>query len=476
VGVERNPRRVSPARRQQGQAIFLAAVFLLLGISAVIYVTVDAASVTVANRQAEHDAKVLAQVKDALIGWSAARTPPDSSSQIRPGELPCPDISNTGNDPGGCADGAIGRVPWKSLGIPEPKDSSGETLWYAISGPFRYYGPGNTAPITSNTLGNLTVYQGSSATTLTSQAVAVLFAPGAALGTQDRSSATAACTTTGGSPTPRNLCAVNYLEAFGGGNNAQTGGPFIQAQSSISPVPFNDRVLAITNADLMPLVEQRVAREMISLLNAYKEASATSAVYNLIPLLPGVYPWAALANGNSNGALLSAYNHNRFPCGTALPLDWGTSMAGWPLFGSGTTPTLPNWLTNGCATLTGWASVIYYGVSRDRLNHTLLTPCSTCTRSMLRITNASNRSGSVCSTASPAVCTTQIISAGDVDMLLITPGGYTGSPARNWPTTWSDITGYFEDASNYDNNDPNNDTYVVPTSTSHNRDRIFIVR
>ena len=93
-------------------------------------------------------------------------------------------------------------VPWKSLGIPKPTDSAGETLWYAIAGPFRNYSM-TTAPITSDTLGNLTVYLGSSASTLTSQAIAVIFAPGAVLGTQDRSctigvncTATEQCTTT----------------------------------------------------------------------------------------------------------------------------------------------------------------------------------------------------------------------------------------------------------------------------------------
>ena len=179
--------------------------------------------------------------------------------------------------------GAIGRVPWKTLGIPEPQDGNRETLWYAIAGPFRNKNM-SAAPINSDTLGNLSVYLGSSATVLTSQAVAVLFAPGPALGTQNRGASTAACSTTGTS-IARNLCAANYLESTGGGNNAQTGGPFIQAQSSAT---FNDRVLAITNADLMPLVEQRVAQEMMALLEAY---------YNAI----GVYPWTDISDGNSNG-------------------------------------------------------------------------------------------------------------------------------------------------------------------------------
>src|SRR6185436_18126831 len=127
---------------------------------------------------------------------SASRTPTGPSPNIRPGELPCPDTDNTGTDAGACVAGAIGRVPWRSLGIPEPKDGAGETLWYAIAGPFRNYSM-NTAPITSDTLGNLTVYLGSSASTITSRAVAVIFAPGVSLGTQNRDTTTVLCTTTG---------------------------------------------------------------------------------------------------------------------------------------------------------------------------------------------------------------------------------------------------------------------------------------
>jgi len=465
------PRRASSAARQRGQAIFLAAVFLLLGISAALYTVMGSTSISIANRQAENDARILAQVKEALIAWSASRTPTGASPYIRPGELPCPDTDNSGTDPGGCSAGAIGRIPWKSLGIPEPKDSSGETLWYAISGPFRYYHPTNNPnPITSDTLGNLTVYQGSSATTLTSQAIAVIFAPSAALGAQDRSSTdTAACTTTG-TTIARNLCASNYFEATGGGNNAQTGGPFIQAQSSSA---FNDRALAITNADLMPLAEQRVAREIISLLNQYRAATATSALYP-----GGIYPWADRDDGKSNGSVGAAYNRNRFPCSTAggppsgaLPVNWNTLV---PLSIPPTsTPALPNWLTNGCWA-TGWTSLIYYAVARNRLEVSGTIICTTCSAASLSVTNPSSRVGTVCTTASPPVCTPQVITAGNADLVLITPGAATASRASGWPTTnFNTITLYFEDAVNRDNS---NDTYTVPASTNYDRDRIYVVR
>jgi len=109
----------------------------------------------------------------------------------RPGELPCPDTNDDGFEEGTCASGRLGRLPWKTLGIAEPKDGYGETLWYAVAGPFRTYNSNSNA-ITSDTMGNLTVYTGSTAATLTTQAIAVIFAPGTVMGSQQRGTASAA--------------------------------------------------------------------------------------------------------------------------------------------------------------------------------------------------------------------------------------------------------------------------------------------
>jgi hypothetical protein len=397
-------------------------------------------TVATTNRQAEHDSKVLAQVKDALIAWSASRTPPDNSSYARPGELPCPDNDNSGTDPGGCTAGAIGRVPWKSLRIPEPRDSTGEVLWYAISGPFRY---STTSPITSDTQGDLVVYQDSTASTVTSNAIAVIFAPGAALGIQARGT------------TAEQLDAANYLDTLAGLNNALAGGPFVKASTSSNS--FNDRVLHILNTDLMPVVEQRVAREMIGYLNSYRAAV-------------GVYPWGDLGDGDSNGIEdTAAYNRNRFPCGTALPTDWD----------SGGSPRLPNWLKIGCGSVTGWAGMIYYAIARNRLQNSG-SGCTTCSASSLTVTNSTSSYATQCSTAATPVCTTQVVTSGSADVVLLLPGAYTGSPARSWSiSSWSTISGYFVDNNSTvssENRDNNDDTYYVPSGTGNNRTRMYVVR
>lgn len=438
--------------RQRGQFIVLVIMIIAAGTGFLVF-SLSGNSELTAQRNAQTDATLL-QVKRALIGWSASRTPTAGSPTSRPGELPCPDMNNDGIDnDGGCAAGAIGRVPWKTLEIPEPLDGYGEPIWYSISGPFRYKAQAG-APITSDTLGTLTVYQGSASMTLTSQAIAVLFAPGPLLNGQVRGSDTTAATcSTTGTPTAPQLCAANYLESTGGGNNAQIGGPYIQATASGT---FNDRVLPITTADLMPLVEQRVAREIMAYLELYRTRT-------------GVYPWADLSDGNSNAGPANWYNRNRFPCRTAKPTDWDN-----------VTPaiTLPDWLTNGCpgasGFVTGWSSVIYYTVAKNRLEGGG-SSCTTCSSQTLTVNNPNGLVADLCRTGiSPFTCVPTIISSGSADLLLITPGSATASRSAGWSnSSFSAITGYFEDSENSDNND---DNYVVPTSTKYDRNRIYLVR
>lgn len=388
------------------------------------------------NQQLQRTTDALAQAKDALIGYAVRDVQ-------RPGSLPCPDTNNDGSAesplPSECAEPAyvpasnvyIGRLPWRTLGLPDLRDSSGERLWYAVSRQSaRNPSCMPNCPLNSDTLGQLAV----TGIEPTSNAVAIVFAPGATLDAQLRSSA-------------NENSATHYLE----GENANGNNPtFTTAPDSST---FNDRLLALTNGDFMPAVERRVAREMLRILQDYKAAT-------------GVYPWADRSNGDSDGNEgVQAWNHNRFPCNDALPTNWG----------SGGTPSLPGWLTDSCGNpVTGWTSVIFYAVARNQLQNSG-TGCTNCTASTLTVTNSSNATADLCLTAvTPFVCTPTVVSSGSANLLLITPGAATVSPRGNWPASdFSPITGYFEDSENSDNND---DNYVVPSSTNHDRDRIYIVR
>jgi hypothetical protein len=140
------------------------------------------------------------------------------------------------------------------------------------------------------------------------------------------------CPTTG-TTIARNLCAANYLETTGGINNASASGPFIAAQPTST---FNDKLLVITTAELIPVVEMRVARELRALLQAYR-ANSTCGCY---PWADETIPWTGEGD---NDALRGA-----------LSLNPGDPE----LWGSGSIPPLPAWVQNN-----QWWRVIYYAVA-----------------------------------------------------------------------------------------------------------------
>jgi hypothetical protein len=366
--------RASRSRSQRGQAALL--VVMLVGIAAALLVYGMIDTTSAALRRDQNTAAAFSEVKRALIGWSVQRDPLIHGANARPGELPCPDMNNDGFEDGTCAAGAIGRVPWRTLGIPKPKDAAGQTLWYAIAGPFRIFTV-NGNPIHSDTKGNITVNQGeynvvtevySVVSTITSEAVAVIFSPGGVVGAQDRSCPVQDCDNyvcpAPASSTP--MCSpANYLETAAGVNNSTTNGPFISAPTSDKPLPgFNDKVMAITTSDLMPIVEQRVAREVRTILENYRIATAAQG-YNGGA---GIYPWPDCTDGISD---VDFPNRGRIPWQTATPVNWNT--------GTPATPTLPNWFTNQGATSYNWAWVIYYSVGKNYLEN-FGASCSTDSR------------------------------------------------------------------------------------------------
>jgi hypothetical protein len=409
------------AAAERGQILLALLAILGVGMSALLYTMVTPAPVALERDRAVSAG--LAQVKQALIGWSAARGPTDGPN-ARPGELPCPDMNNDGFEAGSCVAGAIGRVPWKTLGIPEPKDDAGETLWYTYAGPFRIWNMTNTA-INSDTTGNLTVYRDGKANVLTKEAVAIVFAPGPALGAQDRNpSASGPCPTTG-TTIARNLCAANYLDSTADVNNATTNGPFITARSSAS---FNDRLLVITTADLMPVVEQRVARELRTVLMNYKAAV-------------GYYPYADLSDGRSDAppfeASGTARNRGRVPAVAASPTDWPSVPA---------PAQLPGWFGQN-----NWRYVVYYTAGRDFLGP---HGCSTCVNPTLSVDGVSGK---------------------EVVILMPGPGPAPAGKERPAPVPLNDSTYWTHYFHESENGDGSNDAYVTPASTAYTRNRIFTI-
>src|SRR5665811_252116 len=182
---------------QRGAALLIMLVILVVGIAAVLVNSLTSSTVKIARQ--EKTAAALAQAKDALIGY--AITYGDTHSGKVPGYLPCPDTdgnnglqsegvgeystSTCNSNPSSNQDvSVIGRLPWITLDVSTLRDGDGECLWYAVSGTYKNNPP--TGLMNWDTEGQFQAYA-PDGTLLSSQVVAVIFAPGAPLSGQNRS-------------------------------------------------------------------------------------------------------------------------------------------------------------------------------------------------------------------------------------------------------------------------------------------------
>lgn len=273
---------------QRGAALMVMLIVLIIG-AAMMFV----ASLNSSSLQIEHDKKTaaaLAQAKDGLIGYAVNF----NLNTGRPGDLPCPDITNTGVAGVSCGSAAgsnqalrLGHLPWKTLGLPDLRDGSGERLWYAVSNNFKKNI--RTALLNSDTPGTITSRNTDGSVmndgNTTNGAVAVIIAPGEVLkrsdqaAAQDRSSA--------GMNNP-----INYLDIATVGGITEDNANFIDGSStdgfiqgrikdSSGNVILNDHLLVITQDNIMQPIQKRVAAEVKLCLNEYAA----------VPQNNGRYPW-----------------------------------------------------------------------------------------------------------------------------------------------------------------------------------------
>ena len=265
-------RRGGSARVQRGFALIALLALAALITAFLIASALNLTSAGNSNEREDRSMSALRKAKAALIAYAASEQWQLYKGEVtlQPGALPCPDILHDGteNEEGDSdcilplTSSLIGRLPYKTLGINDLRDASGEQLWYALSANFRK--ASGTTVINSDTQACDTpaCNPGESHLTVTGTApannvVAVLFAPGEAILGQIRSS------------DPTNAAhnnPANYLENF----TLNVDGihfTFTTAQPSDT---FNDRVLAITQADLMaavePVVAARIERDVKPLL------------------------------------------------------------------------------------------------------------------------------------------------------------------------------------------------------------------
>ena len=327
--------------QQRGVVIVLLLLGLVIGTG--VYALNEYSRNASAPRRDIVTERALMQAKEALIAYATTHATLSAESPNGPGYFPCPDQDDDGDSDWNCGNYAgstgqsrrLGRLPWKTLRLPDLRDSSGERLWYAVSSVYKNstLKPGlnpdtgmGTITVRDST-GNI-IHDGTLGEVSTDiyraqagGAVAVIIAPGppvaryeaagSAPGTiQDRScsggcDAEERCTTS-----PATLTAkcnpVNYLDkavgmAFGDEDNAnfvdvnigrkENVNGFIQGPvySDSRDLLVNDRIIIVTYDDIMQAMMQRVAAEAYHCLQEYTRNYVDAGN----PPNLGRYPFAA---------------------------------------------------------------------------------------------------------------------------------------------------------------------------------------
>lgn len=262
-------------RRQRGAALLLILLIVLTAVGYSLLTRMNQTNVALA-RQARTEA-ALAEAKQALIAHALLfgethqtnATPTGGLTEddvtLVPGTLPCPEQSffgNEGSESGNCGGrgaSALGRLPWRSLGLPPLRDGSSECLWYAVSGSYK----ANWSPdvLNPDSLGQLRVLDAANnvlaGATSASRAVAAIIAPGPPLAGQDRApvAGTGEC---GGNYAP-----ANYLDRLSIGGTAYDNAVIDTTPGALSTLitgaatNFNDRIVYISREDLFGPIEKR---------------------------------------------------------------------------------------------------------------------------------------------------------------------------------------------------------------------------
>jgi hypothetical protein len=245
--------------RERGFALPLMMTMVALGTAWLVVSAVgDESSRLAADR--DRNAAVLKQAKEALIAWIATKAL--EADENNPGRLPCPEAeAYVGNaacegiaGPGICEAisaptcSMVGRLPWRTLGLDKLTDADGQHLWYVVSPGWSLTNSSSLLTINSGSPGQITLDGEAGA------AVALIIAPGRAMNVQTATGCTARSQSRSapGAPDLR-----DYLECDNA--TSPSDASFVSSGPAAS---FNDQVLRITVADVMPAIEAAIASRM----------------------------------------------------------------------------------------------------------------------------------------------------------------------------------------------------------------------
>lgn len=304
-------------RAQSGASLIILTVVLVLGGMGVLLGALNIATSNTTATQRAKSGHALAEAKLALLGYAAAQ----ASTDTYPGRLPCPeaagyygDAANEGIASGFCTLPAVGRLPWRTLGLSKLTDGYGEPLWYVVSPGFALPSSGASVSINSNTAAQLTLDGADTA------AVALIIAPGAPMNVQSATGCSARVQSRTASPPDLR----DYLECENATSPADA--TFATTGPSTS---FNDQVVRVTHAELFDTVEPVVAKRIET---------------QIAPVLKTVYAGSNWLTSTTNPVFPSAVT---FTDPSSITLTWlGTSGASkglLPMFRTAADPTRVVW-------------------------------------------------------------------------------------------------------------------------------------
>lgn len=296
------PRTGAATLRQRGFALIAMIALAAIVTAFLIALGLNRSQSELLNEREDRNMTALRQAKAALIAYAASEQWQNTggATPFQPGALPCPDLDNDGiaedhelpQNPCNLPKERVGRFPWKTVGAEDLRDAAGERLWYAVSANFLKNTPAYRNVINSDTQGQLTVTGAAPAVNV----VAVLFAPGEIVQNEARVPTNPA---TYNDP-------VNFLEQF----NNVTYDVFTSVARPIETL--NDRVLVVTQADLMAAVEPVVAANLERDVKPFLTNYASPSQW-------GRFPFAA--------------QWNALPAGTPGSSGSGTNRSPWTFVG-----------------------------------------------------------------------------------------------------------------------------------------------
>jgi len=292
-------RDAAPLRyRQRGVALLVMVTIIALGATWLFVNTISKASSRNAlNKQ--DNARVLAEAKQALVGWVIRQA--IEAGEKNPGRLPCPEPPQfVGTKCEGIAAPtvcneespaisapactAVGRLPWRTLGLPKLLDATGEPLWYVPSPQWHLDNTSTSLNINSDFPGQLTVDG------LPQAAVALVVAPGSALDVP-------ACAGNPARKQVHNSLAPDFRDYLECENaNYPANATFVMNGPAGS---FNDQVLALTTRDVLPGLEaaimKRIEREIVPQLKTLYAGSEWGTAATLVFPFPAPFDPSASA-------------------------------------------------------------------------------------------------------------------------------------------------------------------------------------